>query len=162
MSMFDLIYSIAQVTPVTPVDPASVPFTPINWNTIILAVLSLLGTAVSGVIAVFVAKANANAKTAAIAADDAALKVDEVKEDLRENTVASAQSMADLKKVTKDVHTLVNANMGAQLKISALALRRVADLTKHQDDVAAAELAEQLLTAHNEKQAVVDKRNETD
>lgn len=157
--MIEFLDILAQVTPVTPVHPDTTGLEGINWNTVILAILSLLGTAVSGVIAVFVAKANASAKNAAVAADDAAYKVEEVRQELKETTATSAEAMAELKTVTNDTHTLVNANMGAQLKISALALRRLAEYTKHPDDVAAAELSEDLLSEHDKKQAVVDKRN---
>jgi hypothetical protein len=79
----------------------------------------------------------------------AARKVAEVKSDLK---------ISDARTATKldDIHTLVNANMGAQLKISSVALRRVADLTEHPEDEAAAVVAERLLAEHENKQAVVD------
>ena len=54
------------------------------------------------------------------------------------------------------VHTLVNSNMGTQLKISAIALQRVADYSKHPDDIAAATLAAKLLAEHETKQSIVD------
>lgn len=54
------------------------------------------------------------------------------------------------------VHTLVNANMGAQLKISAIALRRLSIISGSNDDRAAADLADKLYDEHNVKQAVVD------
>jgi hypothetical protein len=62
----------------------------------------------------------------------------------------------ETQKVGEAIHTLVNSNMGAQLKIAAVALRRLADNTTHPDDVAAAVLAEKLLHEHEIKQASVD------
>jgi hypothetical protein len=47
-------------------------------------------------------------------------------------------------------HSLVNSAMGAQKKLVAIALRRVADLSQHSDDIKAAELAEQAYIEHEE------------
>lgn len=54
------------------------------------------------------------------------------------------------------VHTLVNSNMGVQLKLTALALRNVARLTKNEADVRAADDADKLVVDHDAKQALVD------
>lgn len=59
-------------------------------------------------------------------------------------------------KVVKQVHTLVNSRMGAQLGFTATALRRIADMTKNKKDEEAATQAEKLLEEHTEKQAIVD------
>ncbi len=69
--------------------------------------------------------------------------------------VASAERAETLKGV-QAIHTLVNSNMGAQLKVSAVALRRVAEYSSHPDDVAAADMAERQLRDHEAKQATVD------
>lgn len=95
----------------------------------------------------------------AATAQAAAIKTEEVKEALEVVDAQTKGSLADLKQTGESTHTLVNANMGAQLKISALALRRVAELTKHTDDQAAAELAEKLLKEHDDKQKRVDERS---
>jgi hypothetical protein len=56
------------------------------------------------------------------------------------------------------VHTLVNSNMGAQLSISAAALRRIADLTKKKEDEVLATEAQRLLEDHKSRQAIVDSK----
>lgn len=63
-------------------------------------------------------------------------------------------------KVSDATHTLVNSAMGAQLKVAAIAMRRVADLTRDPADTEAASVAEKALADHEAKQARVD-RGET-
>lgn len=60
------------------------------------------------------------------------------------------------------VHTLVNSNFGVQLNIAAIALRRVADLTKEPSDIKAANIADKALADHESRQAVVDSEEKTD
>jgi hypothetical protein len=57
---------------------------------------------------------------------------------------------------TDKVHTLVNSNMGAQLTLTAKALRRVAELTGDAVDHAIADEAEKLARDHAVKQNKVD------
>lgn len=64
--------------------------------------------------------------------------------------------VAQVEKTGEAVHVLVNSNMGLQLRVSAVALRRVADMTSDTGDARAAEMAEQLLAEHEAKQAAVD------
>lgn len=59
-------------------------------------------------------------------------------------------------KTGEQVHALVNSNMGTQLKLNAITLRRLAIITKDPIDVDAAMLAEKLLQEHEAKQAVAD------
>jgi hypothetical protein len=61
------------------------------------------------------------------------------------------------KKVGEAVHVLVNSAMSAQLKIAAVALRRIAELTKDPEDAKAAALAEAAFSDHEAKQATVDR-----
>jgi hypothetical protein len=68
----------------------------------------------------------------------------------------TAVQLGGLAKVAEDTHTLVNSNMGNQLKVSSVALTRVAELTGHPDDQAAAKAAQEALVAHEGKQKVVD------
>lgn len=58
--------------------------------------------------------------------------------------------------VARDTHTLVNSNMGTQLKISAVALAQLAAYTKNPEDAKAAKIAQQALEAHEAKQKAVD------
>lgn len=110
---------------------------------------TLLTTIASGVIAVYMAKLNRKA-------DVAAAKTEEVKETLAEVSEHTEVKLSEMSIVARDTHTLVNANMGRQLKISAVALRRVADITNDADDISAAEDAESIYQEHMTKQWVVD------
>jgi hypothetical protein len=66
-----------------------------------------------------------------------------------------------VKDIAVDTHTLVNSNMGAQLSISAVALRQIAFLTKDPVDVEIASKAEKLLAEHEAKQRSVDASKES-
>lgn len=90
----------------------------------------------------------------------AATKADGVAEQLIKTTAATDATLANLTDTNAKIHTLVNSNMATQLKIAALALRRVADMTRHPDDVAAAVTAERAYADHQSKQQVVDSVND--
>jgi hypothetical protein len=113
------------------------------------SLIALLGTMFSGYMAFKMAQLNASQK-------EAAVEVVKVKETLAASTVAADEKMNSLAKVADATHTLVNSSMSAQLKISAVALRRIAELTKNPEDDAAAKLAEKLDKEHTIKQSVVD------
>jgi hypothetical protein len=111
------------------------------------------------------------AKDAATAAKDAAEKVSEVAATAvvaakSVKDVASNLEASDKKQDTKldAIHTLVNSNMGAQLKLTAVYAREVANLKKNSPDADAAESlaveAEKLLAEHEAKQKVVDAKVE--
>jgi hypothetical protein len=85
------------------------------------------------------------------AARRAAAEVAKVRDTLEVST-----SSVDAK--LTDVHTLVNGAMSTQLRLAKVALRRVADLTGHPDDVEAAVAADLAYREHEAKQAVVDRR----
>ena len=54
-------------------------------------------------------------------------------------------------------HSLVNSRMGAQLKLTAIATRRLAEIyPDNKVDVEAARLAKEILEDHELKQAMVD------
>ena len=84
--------------------------------------------------------------------DDTATKVDSVVGGAKARDV----KLDALSVVTSDVHKLVNSNMGAQLKISAIFARRISDLTSKPQDATIAAEAERLLADHIAKQAIVD------
>jgi len=66
------------------------------------------------------------------------------------------------KKVNDATHTLVNSNMGVQLKIAMGLAARVAELTGHKDDYADAVQTKKLYDDHMKKQALVDlEKNKT-
>ena len=125
-----------------------------NIIQILIVIFSLVGTIFTGVMVYFMSKINKKQ-------EDAAVKVEQVKSVLETTQLSGTKKMDILVKVANDTHTLVNSNMGVQLKISAVALRRVANLTKEPDDIAAADLAEKALSSHEAKQTIVDSRNKS-
>lgn len=66
------------------------------------------------------------------------------------------QRTLEMGKVAEATHALVNSNFGVQLKVNEVLARRVADLTRDPDDMAAAALASKLYRDHMDKQATVD------
>lgn len=121
---------------------------------------ALIGAVVTIVLAWMQFRVKATIESTAKAAAVKAEEVKEVLEEATETTDKKLQGLAEVaeeaKKTGDAIHVLVNSSMMAQLKISAVALRRIADLTKHAGDIAAAELAEKLLHEHEKKQAAVD------
>jgi hypothetical protein len=93
---------------------------------------------------------------AKLSAGEAAVQVKEVKSTLETSTSEAMGRIADLQKVTNDTHTLVNSNMGVQLKLNASVTRRLAVMTGNADDIAVADLAQSMYDEHVKKQAVVD------
>jgi len=93
--------------------------------------------------------ASADRKAESVAAISA---TEEVKNTLQESTKAADKKLGE-------IHTLVNSNMERQLRLTSVALRRIAQLTKKPEDKKAAELAEELLRDHVAKQAIVDAGN---
>lgn len=67
------------------------------------------------------------------------------------------KTLRKIARVTEQTHILVNSNMGIQLRINAVATRRLSLMTGAADDIEAANLAERLYLEHQTKQAVVDK-----
>lgn len=59
-------------------------------------------------------------------------------------------------KVSKEIHVLVNSERGVALKVGALALARVAALTKDPQDLLAARAAMVLYNTHKDQQNTVD------
>ncbi len=92
--------------------------------------------------------------------DAQAVAVVNVKTALVASNIDTAAKLDETLTTLGIVHGLVNSSMSAQLRISAVALRRVADLTNHPDDVAAAELAERLYQEQEAKQRGVDSARE--
>jgi hypothetical protein len=146
---------------------------------LITGVLGIVSTSISAVVALLMARLNQKAtalnekaERAELKVEEAAVKVDEVKTTLEtaKSTEAVARAGTDAKldeglkiaaateKTVEAVHVLVNSSFSAQLKISALALRRIADLTQHADDMKGAEVAERLLGEHERKQTALDEK----
>jgi len=68
----------------------------------------------------------------------------------------ASQKADSLAEKTEMVHKLVNSGYAVQLKVSSVALRRLADITNDAEDISAAELAEKAVQEHEQKQSVVD------
>lgn len=143
--MIDFISFIAQAVPVTPVEPGAE--SAINWNTVILGILSFLGTAVSGIIAVFMVKVQSSAALAEKAADVAATRVAEVKSDLIQSTTATNGKL-DV------IHALSNSALTASMKsdeasqtINLMMMEEMLDLKKERGSEASEEAIEMLAKA---------------
>lgn len=80
----------------------------------------------------------------------------EIKSKLEVTAKARDQKLEAIAKTGEAVHVLVNSNMSAALKTCAVAMRRVADITKAKGDIDAANLAEELSRDHEAKQSIVD------
>lgn len=104
-----------------------------------------------GLIAQIVLQVMAREQATAAAKDVAA-----VKENLQANDERTTRKMGDMAEVAKATHTLVNSNMGTQLKLNSVVSRRLAKLTNDATDIQAANLADELYDAHVAKQNVVD------
>ena len=124
--------------------------------------------AIAGFVTLVLAYMSQRTKAAVdVAASDAAKKVKDVKNTLDtvtaerdEHAEKQDKKLEDIAKVGTAVHALVNSAMGAQLKIGALALRRVADDHKgNPDDQAAADVAEKALKDHIAGQAIIDAKS---
>ena len=128
-------------------------------NTVLLSLVALV-TALTPVLLAMInnkqARALANSEQTKKATIEAAARVEDVKRDLQVQSAASTKQMTEIAKVGIDTHTLVNSNMGVQLKLAAGFARRLADITKSSDDEKAASLAELAYDEHVKKQAVVD------
>ena len=133
---------------------------PVVWQALIAAVVTLalawMNQRTKNAVDTGTSKASKSADDAADKAVVAAAKVAEVKTTLDENTARTDEKLQSISKTTEAVHVLVNSSMSAQLKISMIALHRVAELTHHPEDIAAADLAEKLFREHEEKQKTLD------
>jgi len=118
-----------------------------NVQLAIVGVFVILANGIVGV-AMLVLKERFDRQRAAAAAAE----VKEVKTVLAKSTEESGEKLSA-------IHTLVNSNRGETLTIASVALDRVAELTKHPKDVAAAAVAKKLLREHEAQQALVDKRD---
>lgn len=70
----------------------------------------------------------------------------------------SGVKMDALAKVADDTHTLVNSNMGIQLKLGSDLSEFKAATTNNPDDIQSAVLARTMYEEHVKKQAIVDSK----
>ena len=125
--------------------------------------LAFCSTVFTGVMAYLMARLNDKQERAAKKTEEAAVKTEEVRTTLKENQVcldekldAAARERAEMVKVGKDTHTLVNSQRGATLRALAVALRIIARDRPTPENVAAAERAEHDSRDHETEQAKVD------
>jgi hypothetical protein len=88
--------------------------------------------------------------------EKAAKQVSEVKDDLAARDQKTDATLSDIKNTGEKNHALSNSAMGAQLLVAKVALARIAEMTKEQGDIDAAELAANLYADHQAKQAAID------
>lgn len=119
---------------------------------LISSIAGIVTAVISGMLAYYLARLKHDSEQAALA-------VKEVAATLKVTTKETDDKLEDIQKTGNAVHVLVNSAMSSQLRVSAVALRRIADLTKHPDDAAAADLAENAHREHEMKQHVVDAGN---
>lgn len=99
---------------------------------------------------------DATISTALKANDAAAVTAQEVKTKLAQTETDTDKKLQDIGKVSESIHTLVNSNMGVQLKLNATLADRIAAMTGDQNDIDSAKEAHAILAEHNAKQEVVD------
>lgn len=68
----------------------------------------------------------------------------------------NSSQVANLEKIARDTHTLVNSNNGTQLKIQAATAKRLAAVTGSAVDIAESKQADSALKDHIAAQKVVD------
>lgn len=95
-------------------------------------------------------------------AERAEAKADKVVEVTKKSTQVTEKRLESIAKVGEKTHTLVNSNMGVQLKLNAAVTKRLADLTNDADDRKAAELAQSMWEEHEKKQHAVDVKEAKD
>lgn len=59
--------------------------------------------------------------------------------------------------LAKATHALVNSDHGVSLRLSATSLQRIADLTRHSDDIEAARQAKEAADQHDATQGRINK-----
>ena len=126
---------------------------------IILAPAQATVTVGFGVLAVTGILQLLQAAKAAVKVDEAAVKVAEVAESARvvERMLDQIAIVGrNTQRMGEATHTLVNSDMGRQLKLSAVQARQLAILTRDQTHINAADEAERLYDEHVKKQNLVD------
>lgn len=134
---------------------------------VVTGVIALLTLIVNGAIAYFMARLNKTAVASAVeqkaaaveqkaAAVEVKAEVKAVKDTLEITTQDSNNKLLALVKVTKDTHTLVNSNMGVQLKLGMDLSEFKAFTTQQPIDIEAARLAKEKYEDHVRQQGIVD------
>ena len=133
-------------------------FPPETWASLITVAINpvagLVGLVVTSVLAYLTAQLNTKV-------DEISVKAETVKNVLAHKQIQTDASLKRLTQVTHDVHTLVNSNMGIQLKINYVLADRIASLTNNKNDIAVAKEAHKLFDEHEARQHTVDEYNKS-
>ncbi len=113
---------------------------PITWDVVVNAILVLIAIIV---VAILFRRTRRDVETAAAIA---AKKVQEVKDNLKENVKAGGLQLAEIAEATGKVHKLLDA----QILLTAVALRRLASLSGEPSDKLAADMADEACRVRKE------------
>lgn len=122
----------------------------INWNTIILGMLSLLGSAITGVLAYLTVKLNKKA-------DKAAEEVEKVKEELVGSTVDQKNQLKEISKTGKTTLGYVDGAMAAQLLLVRNLTRWKAEQEPTEANQADAQTADEAYFTHMKQKKLHDR-----
>lgn len=122
----------------------------INWNTIILGMLSLLGSAITGVLAYLTVKLNKKA-------DKAAEEVEKVKEELVGSTVDQKNQLKEISKTGKVTLGYVDGAMAAQLLLVRNLTRWKAEQEPTEANQADAKTADEAYFTHMKQKKLHDR-----
>jgi hypothetical protein len=99
------------------------------------------------------------AKQVAVEAKQVAVRVAEVAKVAADGADRADRKADENLAITKDVHTLVNSQMGQQLMLFAITARTLANLTNNPAHIKTADEADAKLAEHQARQATVDERH---
>jgi len=137
----------------TPVDPLA------GWAAAIAALAVTVGLIAQIVLQVLAkweaaktaAKAQESITQAVLASHKAKVKAEEVKQDLQVATDKTDGKLADLVKIARETNVYINGGMTAQLELTQMLARRLADLKLDPRDVAVATAADEALRIQKER-----------
>ena len=137
----------------TPVDPLA------GWAAAIAALAVTVGLIAQIVLQVLAkweaaktaAKAQEALAQAILASHKAKIKTEEVKQDLQVATDKTDGKLADLVKIARETNVYINGGMTAQLELTQMLARRLADLKLDPRDVAVATAADEALRIQKER-----------
>ena len=128
---------------------APVPAGYVSWQSVWIALITPIPPTLVALGALIVSwRSGAKADTATAAATGAQKQAVVAATAAEHTAVAADERLARLETVTHEVHSLVDGAMGEQLKLTARATRRLADLTQDPRDIEAAVNAEAALQEH--------------
>ena len=127
-----------------------------NWPGAVAGSMPYISAVLLAIIAFYAARAERNAKLAAVEAVAAKVEVQKVADTLETSNSETKGELASIKKTGEDNHTMGNSATGANLEMIAMLMRERAEASKSPAHIAQAESAERKFKEHQEKQAKVD------